>query len=116
MVIQHELVLKARDFEIIQCLSKIQHDFGVHSPKILQDIETRILEFYETFLNSQVQPRVLFACLVDYYRKTRQIIIRRATILKVFGVDRTWMLKKQKQYLEQMGLKIPVLPQITLLY
>ena len=116
MVTQYKLVLKDRDFQIIQCLGKVQHDFGVLSPKILQDIETRILEFYEENFDSKIQPRVLFACLVEYYRMTGKIIVRRATIAKVFGVARTWILKNQKQYLERMGLKILSIPSMTLLY
>lgn len=116
MATQYKLVINDRYIQIIQCLSKVRHDFGVILPKILQDIETRILEFYEENLNSQVQPRVLSACLMDYYHMTGKIIVRKATIAKVFGVNRHWILKKERQYLEAMGLKLPPLPSMALLY
>ena len=106
MLSEYKFSSKDREFQIIQCLGRVQLNFNNISKELQKDIENRIRGFYNEKLNSQVQPKVLFACLVDYYRTTSKIIVTKARIIEIFAVSQHWINKSRKQYLEDMGLTL----------
>ena len=69
---------------------------------VINEIEDRLISFYENNTNSKIKPRTICAVLV--YHFANRVAITMSQTCRVFDINITWFRKKRKDYLQKLGI------------
>lgn len=91
--------------ELMFALQTLHREFSLLGEKILEEIEDLVVEFFDQSENSRVKPRTVVAVLVHHFSKNLHPTTT-GQICKVFEVNSTWLRRKRRSYLNQLGLVV----------
>lgn len=97
-----------RWFQMQECFGILGDLLPYPSIDLQREIEERIAIFYDFDINSTVQPKTLFACIIDQYCHVNRIFVPKSHLFKAYRINRRWYLRIRSKYLDQMGLITPV--------
>ena len=69
---------------------------------VIEQIEDKLISFYDNNTNSRIKPRTICAVLV--YHFANKVAITMSQTCKVFNINITWFRKKRKDYLQKLGI------------
>lgn len=88
--------------DLVFAVQTLYREFPMLDRKVIDEIEDRLISFYETNPNSKIKPRTICAVLV--YHFGNRVAITMSQTCKVFDINITWFRKKRKDYLQKLGI------------
>ncbi len=88
--------------DLVFAVQTLYREFPKLDRTMLQQIEDKLISFYENNTNSRIKPRTVCAVLVYHY--ANKVAITMSQTCKVFDINITWFRKKRKDYLQKLGI------------
>lgn len=88
--------------DLVFAVQKLYREFPMLDSNVINEIEDRLISFYENNTNSKIKPRTICAVLV--YHFANRVAITMSQTCRVFDINITWFRKKRKDYLQKLGI------------
>ena len=88
--------------DLVFAVQTLYREFPMLDRTVLEQIEDKLISFYENNNNSRIKPRTICAVLVYHY--ANKVAITMSQTCKVFDINITWFRKKRKDYLQKLGI------------
>ena len=88
--------------DLVFAVQTLYREFPMLDREAIDEIEDKLISFYENNANSRIKPRTICAVLVYHY--ANKVAVTMNQTCKVFDINITWFRKKRKDYLQKLGV------------